>query len=1319
MNDLDTLGKLLDDKTIVQYSPNCLRQKSNFSKSGGKYRFDNIRFKPNRLLRDIPTHSPKLAALLRKIHELDAQDQLKYGKTFKHFIFSDLKSGAYGAKLIASALVAKGMTLGYRAPRLNPDDANSESSPDSDTEDEEEESDGEEGSPKRPAGRKEFGPVELLDDATLLNTRGDNFYLLASTSVYEKPISVRMKKAILAKFNERPANVNGDLARIIVMDSGFKEGIDLFDIKYIHIFEPSVNAADQKQVIGRGTRTCGQKGLDFHPRYGWPLHVFVYDLAIPEEYRGAFLGAKTTFELYMKALNVDVRLLNFGYDIERLTVFGSVDYDLNKNIHHFSIEQEGQEGEIREHAEGADEEVFGGIKGGGPFDSVKNIFRFGKSSKVGIISNEAETIETIDSLYKRLKNKRDELNTTGLNTQDYDNINKQIQIIEEKIEEKIKDLQESTGGTKRKTKKNQKKLSPGTVQKIQDATQNIQFVDLRKKPEGYNRRKEDIFIYDRAARQNSREPEQNGHIDDLPSVPSAPSLPSSRNTPEKVVKNRTKTQPQSPIENILRRYPGIPPLPKIGRVIMGHDAMRQYIDTEFRQFTWDEVKMENQCITKETKETKGGSNSDKKQEGGKRPELIDYTPTQDFIRHYFTPTAPVKGMLLWHSVGTGKTCSAIAAASSSFEAQGYTILWVTRTTLKNDIWKNMFSQVCNENIRKKIKEIDKAGGTFPEEQEKQMRMLSHAWRIRPISYKQFSNLVSKQNDYYKRLVKENGEEDPLRKTLLIIDEAHKLYGGGDLSSLERPDMVALHDSLMRSYAISGADSVRLLLMTATPITESPIEIVQLVNLCKPLEEQMPSSFEEFSDNYLDERGEFTAQGREQYLDEIAGHISYLNREKDARQFAQPIIHHVNVPIVSHTQKKTVADYDAIAMRESSTRSIAEKKEELERTSKKLEGDLKGLNASKFSNLLGRCNNPEEKKMCEKIVKRNIKDLTTEAKAYLKTIQNQIEKVRGEYKRLTTTKSEHLNRIRSRVEKNPTAFEKYKESAYYTLRAVCSTKIRTNEDFEEHIKEDAEIARFNSEIRDYEIRIQEMENSLKTMVDAYRLRIAHMRKLLSNSDLLERDILRATIREEERMFSTTKREQTRKNREAIENLKEEIKEAEHGKKERVTDLRKTVRQRYQIEKKERKNIKTARNKINTELRAKGKLKFSDNTIQNLVEVYEKKIGEELVEAQGQQEKAMADKAAMNKIKQDKAIAKEKATQDKAIAKEKATQDKAIAKEKAAQDKAIAKEKAAQDKAVKQAKREQDKATKAKIREETRQTKKREQEAKKAQTKKAKV
>ncbi|MEC8042546.1 MAG: hypothetical protein VX181_17900, partial [Pseudomonadota bacterium] len=47
----------------------------------------------------------------------------------------------------------------------------------------------------------------------------------------------------------------------------------------------------------------------------------------------------------------------------------------------------------------------------------------------------------------------------------------------------------------------------------------------------------------------------------------------------------------------------------------------------------------------------------------------------------------------WHSVGTGKTCSGVSIASSSFEREGYTILWVTRTTLKGDVWKNIFDQI--------------------------------------------------------------------------------------------------------------------------------------------------------------------------------------------------------------------------------------------------------------------------------------------------------------------------------------------------------------------------------------------------------------------------------------------------------------------------------------------------------------------------------------------------------------------------------------------------------------------------------------------------
>ena len=263
--------------------------------------------------------------------------------------------------------------------------------------------------------------------------------------------------------------------------------------------------------------------------------------------------------------------------------------------------------------------------------------------------------------------------------------------------------------------------------------------------------------------------------------------------------------------------------------------------------------------------------------------------------HYYGFTLDGNNRLLMGDFTvTHNTCTAIATASSSFEKEGYTVLWVTRTTLKSDIWKNMFEQVCSADIKDKI-----TSGKLPNmpvEQAARMRLLSKSWNVRPMSYKQFSNLVSGKNAFYEQLVKINGKDDPLRKTFLIIDEAHKLYGGTDLSAVERPDMKKLHKSIMNSYVTSGKDSVKLLLMTATPMTNDPMELIKLINLLRLPHEQLPEKFSDFKDQYLDEFGKFTKKGMRDYLDDIAGLVSYLSRETDARQFAQPTIIPVNVPI---------------------------------------------------------------------------------------------------------------------------------------------------------------------------------------------------------------------------------------------------------------------------------------------------------------------------------------------------------------------------------------------------------------------------------------
>ena len=338
---MKTLEDLIENDGIISFDSVCVRNKSNLSNNLNEYKFDDDNYDSARLITDLPTVSPKLQFLLNKIKELDDADDKKHGKLFKHVIYSELKNGIYGARLIASALIANKMNLGYSAnvkPSYKPIDP-PQYQVDSDE------------SKKK---QKRYEPIKMLSNEELMKTKNNNFYLLPSVSVYDQILTTQHKKEILSRFNSRPDNTQGELARIIVLDSGFKEGIDLFDVKYIHIFEPTMNESMEKQIIGRGTRICGQKGLEFHPVYGWKLHVFIYDLIIPKLLQPSFMDVKTAAELYLKVMDIDISKSQFANEFESITKFGAVDYELNKNIHlikttNTQITHPGPFGELRNH----------------------------------------------------------------------------------------------------------------------------------------------------------------------------------------------------------------------------------------------------------------------------------------------------------------------------------------------------------------------------------------------------------------------------------------------------------------------------------------------------------------------------------------------------------------------------------------------------------------------------------------------------------------------------------------------------------------------------------------------------------------------------------------------------------------------------------------------------------------------------------------------------------------------------------------------------------------------------------------------------------
>jgi len=736
----------------------CVRQVSNWPKVRPEHKFDKASFDPAKMTQDIEAYSPKLQALLENIERLDAQDRAQHGKVFKHLIFSDVKMSGYGAKIIAAGLAARRFHHAYDE-RMQ------------------------------------------LDAARLAAAPYRNFALLVSTTIYGKPIPVRFRKELMALYNSKD-NVQGKAVRILVLDSGFKEGLDVFDVRYLHMFEPLVSLTDEKQVIGRATRMCGQKNLEFHPKYGWKLDVFTYDARISP--------TQTAFQLFVDHLGLDLRRLVFARALEQASIYGAVDYELTKKLHTYN-NQGGLDAAFFRKLPDRDLVVRQGaarpqiVKYGQKFAQGQPLrCQQGCSGATMAIPTELMLIVNV---------------VTGLNTD----------VLSERFP--------------RSTMCRQITEQPKYCAALNVAWHN---------PLAYVfKHQEQIGKRLRALQAKVRGP--------LPQIAKI----------EAYMKNVQYSEPANPA----------PPLRK-----MNHAEMRAYIGHNFGEFAWKDVQPENGCV--------GGS----KRQPAAPPadaQIVEFTPSQQFVLHFFQPSSAYKGMLLWHGVGTGKTCCAVAA-TSAFARAKYTILWVTRQTLKADVWKNIFDQICEVDLQERVA---KEGLQIPADRSERMKLLGDVW-IQPISYRQFSNMVLKKNSLYGKMAERNGEEDILRRTLVVFDEAHKLFAR-DLVPGERPDVAAIMDAIQRSYERSAANSVRLLLMSATPYNTDPMDLIRLLNMLRP-DDKFTESFYLFTREYLDVDGDFTPMGLRSFLNKVSGYISYLNRERDIRQFAQPALHSI-VADISRSQ----------------------------------------------------------------------------------------------------------------------------------------------------------------------------------------------------------------------------------------------------------------------------------------------------------------------------------------------------------------------------------------------------------------------------------
>ena len=212
---------------------------------------------------------------------------------------------------------------------------------------------------------------------------------------------------------------------------------------------------------------------------------------------------------------------------------------------------------------------------------------------------------------------------------------------------------------------------------------------------------------------------------------------------------------------------------------------------------------------------------------------FEKTMYQHLMQHYMSIRSPYRSLLLYHQLGTGKTCSSITVAEAFLKdyRQGDepSIIVVSTGTLQKSYEGQIFSisqKASLEALREQctgdyyMRLIGKLKTpTTEKERESLQREIDTkiGQRYEFITYQKFATKIEKLD--------KEGKLDSLRDKVIIIDEAHNLR---DVNIDQQHQQKALTQPLIKLLRVGKNN--RLILLSATPMYNEPEEILWLLSL---------------------------------------------------------------------------------------------------------------------------------------------------------------------------------------------------------------------------------------------------------------------------------------------------------------------------------------------------------------------------------------------------------------------------------------------------------------------------------------------------------
>ncbi len=257
--------------------------------------------------------------------------------------------------------------------------------------------------------------------------------------------------------------------------------------------------------------------------------------------------------------------------------------------------------------------------------------------------------------------------------------------------------------------------------------------------------------------------------------------------------------------------------------------------------------------------------------------MFNLTKNQVFLKNFLSPYTPYNGILLFHGVGVGKSCTALSIAEQFRDVFSKKTLIMMPTNLKDNFKRQIFdiTKINQCTGAKYFKEATDGANDLAstilatDAIEKRVNKLINN-RYKFMGFQEFANYVIKlQNN-----IRDDGQKmikwiakirEIFSNRVIIIDEVHNVREGEGSSKIVPPKLMEV---------VKYAENVKLVLLTATPMFNEASEIVWLANMLLA-NDKRPLLH---ASDVFDESGDVSEKGRATLQAALNGYVSYMRGE---------------------------------------------------------------------------------------------------------------------------------------------------------------------------------------------------------------------------------------------------------------------------------------------------------------------------------------------------------------------------------------------------------------------------------------------------------